>query len=238
MTQKKQGVIERKKLTIVSVEPVKQVGEKKVEKLTFKAKDGEKEFTYISFRTTLFEIIQNGIGKTIEFEVETSEREHEGNIYPDRKINQAFINGEPVANKGRVFGKSFSPEERASIEVQTAVKSVVELRIAEKIGPDNIVFQKAMEWMDTRISAALKGGVVKNQERSESDKAFDKLESAGKPDSNKWPHLNNLGELRTRMQKEGVKDINMMAAAGVDDLKKIIDFDMAWGNYLKAKETK
>lgn len=53
-----------------------------------------------------------------------------------------------------------------------------------------------------------------------------------------YPHLNNLGELRTRANKEGVKDINLMAAAGVDDLKKITDFDLCWANYLKARDAK
>jgi hypothetical protein len=230
MTQ--QGKIERKKLTITSVEPVKKVGSKQVDKLTFKAKDGDKELTYQTFRTSLFEIIQ--VGQTIEFEVETSERDVDGNIFVDRKINQAFVNGEPVVKQNKGFGRSTSPEERASIETQTAVKMAVELRIADKIGADNLVFQKAMLWIDSRIPS--KPEAIHNVSvKSESDKAFDKLESAGKK---VWPHLENLGQLRTRMQAEGVKDINMMAAAGVDDIKKITDFDGVWANYMKAKEIK
>jgi len=77
---------ERKNLVITQVEEIKKVGTKQIPKLSFKAKDGDTELSYFTFKTSLFEQIK--AGQAITADVETSDRTWEGQTYTDRKIVQ------------------------------------------------------------------------------------------------------------------------------------------------------
>ncbi|MDD5700833.1 MAG: hypothetical protein PHU23_02180 [Dehalococcoidales bacterium] len=149
---------EKKSLTILSVGSIVEVGEKKLPKLSFAANDGEGKYSYFTFDSKLFPVIRNGVNQVIEFDIETSQ----SGDYVNRKVINAYINGLPVIVKGagssrRAYGKS--PEEirseRLSIETQVAAKLAVELRIAEKLPDNSPVFQDALKWIKTKLTASL-----------------------------------------------------------------------------------
>ena len=126
---------ERQKLTVLEVkEPVK-VGDKGAEKMQFRASDASgKEVWYFTFKKDLFGVIRQNKDKTIEVDVDVSEREYQGNTFVDRKVSQVYIEGQPIVTKDREgWSSSRSPEERAAIAAQVAVKAVTELWVAGKL---------------------------------------------------------------------------------------------------------
>ena len=139
------------KLAITQVKEVQKIGDKGAEKLAFKAKNFEgKELWYSTFRKSLFPAIKDNVGKEIEADVEITNREVDGNIYTDRKVTQLYVGGEAVA-KGQPSKQGFqgyrdSPESRASIELQTAFKGVVELMVANIITRDEPLGKVAIAW--------------------------------------------------------------------------------------------
>ena len=140
---------ERQKLIIISAGQEVLVGDKKYPKLPFKATCQGKELAYFSFKKALFDTIRAAVGTEIEADVETSTREHEGNMYTDRKLVQIYQGDKPMLSGGQ-GGRGYSPNPvavweaehghrlpdspltRASIERQTALKAVVELIVAGK----------------------------------------------------------------------------------------------------------
>ena len=149
--------IERKGLAIISVEPVKEVGSKGAKKLQFKAKEkaGREELTYFTFRPSLFETIEKGIGQVLDCETETSSRERDGNTFTDRKVNQIFVDGQPIGGQKKQFGFAgyqHSPEERASIETQVAAKIGSELLAAKVIPVESAFGQAVIQWCLARLS--------------------------------------------------------------------------------------
>mgnify|MGYP001573060478 CR=1 FL=1 len=123
--------MDRAKITVTEVKPVTEFGEKHTKKLTFSGKTEPegKALQYQSYRESLFETVKVGAVLDIEFETKTREGS-DGNTYTDRKVQQIYVNGQPVAEQkgfgsgGRPFGKS--PEERQSIEKQVALKEIGE----------------------------------------------------------------------------------------------------------------
>lgn len=151
---------ERMQLTITHVDEVKAVGTQGAQKLGFKAKtpDG-KEIPFFSFRKSLFDIIKGNIGKAIDADVEITSKEVEGNTYTDRKVNEIFVDGKPVAgeSKGQGQGRPWqgkTPEqiekERHSIESQQAIIAVTALLTAGKPVPEATV-AKYFRWIDSRL---------------------------------------------------------------------------------------
>lgn len=139
------------KLTVVSVEAEKPVGDKGAIKLQFKAKgEDDKILTYFTFSKRLFTSITDG--KEIDATIETSEREHEGNTYVDRKVTEI----EGAAKGGwQGGGRQESPEARASIETQVAIKAVTELLCSDKKVPKDI--RDAYDaWLRVKLSVASK----------------------------------------------------------------------------------
>ena len=99
---------ERKTLTIKEVKEIERVGSNQIPKLSFKAKDGDKEYWYQTFRSSLFEVIK--VGQTISADVEIKTREWDGQEYTDRRITQIYIDGQPVGGKKSQY-RGKSPEE-------------------------------------------------------------------------------------------------------------------------------
>jgi hypothetical protein len=98
---------ERKNLTITEVGQItsgdRKDGKGKWQSLPFKAKDGDKELSYSTFRTSLFDAIKQGA--TIQAEVEVKQ---EGD-WINRRVVQIYVEGQPIGVKGQYRGKS--PEE-------------------------------------------------------------------------------------------------------------------------------
>ncbi len=149
------GIMESKKLTITAVLPITKVGEKNLDKLSFKAKDESgQEHLYSTFNSKLFDAIQKAVDQTMDFDIETSVN----GGYTNRKVLQVYTGGEPVLIKKNTFGggRAISPEDRASIEAQVAVKLAVELRLADKIADNSPIYKGALAWIKNKIDASPK----------------------------------------------------------------------------------
>jgi len=153
-TAKPKGEISRKKLLVISVDEIKSVGDKGAKKLPFKASDESgQHYLYFTFKTDLFETIQKSVDASIDCEIETSQREYDGNIYTDRKVTQIFVGGEPVAQKKSFGGyRGRSPEEVASIETQCAMKMVCELTISGKINTESPLYGRLLHWLNIKTA--------------------------------------------------------------------------------------
>ena len=142
----------RIKLAVTQVKEVQKIGDKGAEKLAFKAIDSEhKELFYFTFAKSLFLAIKDNVGKEIEADVETTNREVNGNTYTDRKVTQIYVRGEAVATKGQPPKQGFqvyrdSPEARASIESQVAFKGVIDLLVAHIITRDDPFAKAGIAW--------------------------------------------------------------------------------------------
>lgn len=139
---------ERKNLTITGVEEIKKVGAKQIPKLSFKAKDGDKELSYFTFKSSLFESIKEG--QTINADVEVSTREWEGQGYTDRRIVQIYVDGQPLGGKGG--GQSYrgkSPEELELSARAYALSYAKDLAVADRINLNQITIyaQDFYNWL-------------------------------------------------------------------------------------------
>ena len=153
---------ERMKLTILEVEEVKTVGDRKIPKLTFKARNDEgKEYKYFTFRPTLFATIQQTKGKTIEADVEIVERDTGSGVFIDRKVNEIYVDGAPVSPSAtRARGSYPSPEvqlqiaqmNRVSIEGQVALKELGEWLRSDK-PMDEALFELYKKVLRNKIGA-------------------------------------------------------------------------------------
>jgi hypothetical protein len=176
---KPKGEVTRKKLLVLSVDDPKVINDKGTKKLCFKASDDSgHDYSYFTFRESLFESIK--ANATLDSEIETSTREYEGNTYTDRKVNQIFVGGEPVAQKKPFVNRGKSPEEIADIRAQCAFKLINQAWCAGKLNTDHPLIDRLMKFMD--MSTASFPTVSRSAPAPVSaDKAFDNLKSAAKP---------------------------------------------------------
>jgi hypothetical protein len=130
---------ERKNLTITQVNEVQKVGDKQIPKLSFKAKDGDKELTFFTFKTSLFDLIKQG--QAINADVETSSREWDGQTYTDRKVVQVYVDGQPVSGKPQQGYRGRSPEELDQTARTMSLSYAKDLAVAGKIEVWDIINQ-------------------------------------------------------------------------------------------------
>jgi hypothetical protein len=131
-------IMERKNLTITQVEEVKKVGNKQIPKLSFKAKDGESELSYFTFRNSLFEAIK--VGQSINADVETSTREWEGQTYTDRRVVQIYVDGQPIGGKKEGY-RGKSPEELEQTARTMCLSYAKDLVVAQVIPLEVVLLQ-------------------------------------------------------------------------------------------------
>lgn len=132
----------RMKLFITTVNDVIKVGERQVDKLSFKAKESEdgKELTYFSFRSSLFEAIKPKA--IIEADVEMSSHEYEGTEYIDRRVVQIYEDGQPLGGKKQGYQGGYrgkSPEELEYSLRSQCLSYCKDLCLGEKIGVKEII---------------------------------------------------------------------------------------------------
>lgn len=121
-------------ITILSVgEPEERTGRdgSTYKMVVCRIKHDDKDLEAVCWRPRLFDTLKSSVGKTIKADIEfrySPDGEMTG------KINNLFVDGQ-VQQGRRSFGRS--PEERASIEAQCALKAAVDLIVAEKAGYEN-----------------------------------------------------------------------------------------------------
>jgi hypothetical protein len=145
---------ERIKLTVVEVKEPRQVGQAEV--LPFMATGPDnKTLQYGAWNRALDKYIKKGAVIDADIETKISDKtDPNGKNYVSRKVTQLYVNGEAVIKKQaivRSFGKS--PEERLSIEAQTAVKAITDLEVAGKsIKPELLALRD--NWLRKALTTA------------------------------------------------------------------------------------
>lgn len=191
---------ERRNLTITHVEEVKKVGDRQIPKLPFKAKDGDTELAYFTFRSSLFEAIK--VGQTINADVETSSRVYDGNTYTDRRVVQVYIDGQPIGGKGQQGYRGKSPEELEQSARSQVLSYAKDLAVADKIPVGEITKQADIFY------AWVKQNGKASEAKLESKAPDAKLESEifGEPEA-KTPapaKVQNITELKALMAKHRI----------------------------------
>ncbi len=229
---------ERKNLTITQVEEIKKVGKNQVPKLSFRAKDGDKEYTYFTFKSSIFDLIKTG--QTINADVETTNREWEGNQYTDRRVVQVYVDGQPIGGQKQGY-RGKSPEEldqQARVMVLAYAK---DLAAADKIPISEITNQADAfyTWVKKTDS-----GVKAKAESQVSHSQIDELEfldnepktdEAKTPESTAPGKVQNVTELKTLMAKHKVGTREAYEILSINSFMEVVDPDEAW---VKIKEAK
>lgn len=133
-------------------------------KLSFKAKKGEEEHWYQTFKTDLISLIQQSVNKTIECDIEITETENGTN----RIISEIYVDGQPVGKKaggkGAYYGRQYNPEEQDRIDARHAIETIRDVWMGDLFSkpiPDEA--KDLMLWCQQSIRKFLKvnGTVVK-----------------------------------------------------------------------------
>jgi hypothetical protein len=217
---------ERKTLTITQVEEIKKVGDNQIPKLSFKAKDGDKELTYFTFKPRFFDLIKEG--QTINADVETEQR----GDYINRRVVQIYVDGQPVSVKGGYRGKS--PEELEQQGRVMVLSYAKDLAVADKISIEEITTwaDKFYTWLkgDKSTSPAKHQSTDWLDEQLESPESeYDKKTS---PPSGK---IQNITEFKGLMSKHKIATHDVYEILSISKLDAIKDWDKAWEQLKKAK---
>lgn len=130
-------------ITIMTVGDVKEVGDKKIPLLTFKAKDDKGiEHNYQTYKQDLFEVLKANTGKDIDIDLTIKQN----GDYINRSVIQVYISGKPVIVK-----QPFIKAAGGNSKIQVAIKAIVDLRIAKIIDDSNTDYQAALKWITETI---------------------------------------------------------------------------------------
>jgi len=237
---------ERKNLTIIQVKEIQKVGDKQLPKLSFTAKDGDKELSYFTFRPTLFDLIKEG--QTISADVETEVKGE----YTNRKVVQIYVDGQPVAVKRGEGYRGKSPEELEQSAKLMVLAYAKDLAVADKIKVVEIINQADVfyNWVkkneltkapetklktetlvpaQAKISAPSEEAPETNQELV--DKAWEKMGKES-PSGKAIPNITDFKRLLMSHKIATHEAYRILSIKGFDELK---DLDEAWSQIKKAK---
>ena len=222
---------ERKNLTITQVKEIQKVGDKQIPKLSFTAKDGDKELSYFTFKTSFFELIKEG--QTINADVETSTREYDGNTYTDRRIVQIYVDGQPISGKGGGLYRGKSPEELELSAKSYALSYAKDLAVAQVIPLDKITDQA-----DT-FYKWLKGNGNKPILNKKEDEAWAEIASPAKEEvTPTGKKVQNITELKGLMAKHKIGTHEVYEILSIKGFLELADLDEAWAKIKEAKGIK
>ena len=221
---------ERKTLTITSVEGIKKVGDRQVPKLSFKARDGDKELSFFSFRQSLFEAIKSG--ETITADVDIKTREYEGNTYTDRAVVQIYKGGQPVAVKAG-FCSSKNPEELDRAAKSMCLAYANDLAVANLIPVAQILVhaQTFYEWVKGSSTTA----IVTSISDPVADAALPAQETAAKEQIPSGHKVQNVTELKALMAKHKIPTGEAYEILSIKSFLELTDLDEAWQKIKQAR---
>jgi len=158
MAETKTAETKRIKLKVIEVKDRQPIGDKGAIKLAFKAKADDEEHWYYTFRSSLFETIEEGQGETLEADVEIKETEQWGT---QRDVKQIYVEGQPVGGKkqGGWQPRGKSPEELELSRRSFALSYSKDLAVADKIKVNDVLTtaENYYRWLgEETISIALK----------------------------------------------------------------------------------
>lgn len=217
---------ERKSLTIIQVKEVEKVGDKQIPKLSFKAKDGEQEHWYFTFKSSLFELIKGG--QTINADVET---EIKGE-YTNRKIVQIYVDGQPIGGKGQQGYRGKSPEELELSARSYALSYAKDLAVADKIPVVEIINQAEIfyNWVKKSEPKA-----PETKPETKSSAPVEDLEEVFK-ETTPTGKIQNITELKGLMAKHKVATREAYEILSIGSFMELTDLNEAWETIKKAKK--
>jgi len=220
---------ERKNLTIIEVKPVEKVGDKQIPKLSFKAKDGEKELWYSSFRTSLFDAVKQGA--TIDADIEVKSYERDGESRLDRRLVQVYVNGQPLGGQKQRYGKS--PEELDQQARLMVLAYAKDLAVADKIPGGEITKQAGLfyNWVKGNGKAPEpKPETEKSSETKTTDEDWEKMRKEA-PTTN----IQNITEFKGLLSKHKVATREAYEILSINSFMELVDLDEAWEKVKEAK---
>ena len=227
---------ERKNLTIVEIKGVEKVGDKQIPKLSFKAKDGDKESWYFTFRSSLFEAIKQG--QTINADVETEERGE----YTNRKIVQIYQDGQPMSQKGQGY-RGKSPEELEQQARVMVLSYAKDLAVADKIPFTAITDQADIFYTWVKKNEPTKAPDAKL--KSETPASSEAKSPAPKEDED-WEKISkepmpagkvqDVAELKGLMAKHKIGTREVYEILSIKSFMELVDLDQAWADIKAAKK--
>ena len=220
---------ERKTLSITQVNEIQKVGDKQIPKLSFKANDGDKELTYFTFKSSLFEFIKEG--QAISADVETSSREWDGQIYTDRRIVQLYVDGQPIVGKRGDGYRGKSPEELEQQARLMILAYAKDLAVAQIIPLERITTQADIfyKWVKPLPIQSPKESLGTQEPQRES--AFpEKTEN-----SPTGKRVQNITELKSLLMKHKIATHEAYEALSIKAFTDLVDLDEAWEKIKEAK---
>ena len=235
---------ERKNLTITHVEEIKKVGDKQIPKLPFKAKDGDTELAYFTFRSSLFEAIK--VGQTINVDVEISTRVWDGQTYTDRRVVQVYVDGQPIGGKGQQGYRGKSPEELEQQARVMVLSYAKDLAVADKIPFTAITDQADIFYAWVKKNEATKAPEAKR--KSETPAPSEGNSPAPKEDED-WKKIGketasmstgekvqNVTELKALMAKHKIGTREVYEILSIGSFMELVDPEEAWQKIKAAKK--
>jgi len=225
---------ERKNLTITHVEEIKKVGEKQIPKLPFKAKDGDTELVYFTFRSSLFDAIK--VGQTINADVETSTRVWDGQTYTDRRVVQVYIDGQPIGGKGQQGYRGRSPEELEQTARTMSLSYAKDLAVADKIPVGEITKQADVfyAWVK-KTEVKVPESKVEKETIDFSEEKPPETRATTVKGSGTVTKVQNVAELKGLMAKHKVGTREAYEILSIGSFMELIDLDEAWAKIKEAK---
>jgi hypothetical protein len=221
---------ERKNLTITHVEEIKKVGDKQIPKLPFKAKDGDSELSYFTFRSSLFDAIK--VGQTINVDVETSTRVWDGQTYTDRRVVQVYVDGQPIGGKGQQGYRGRSPEELEQTARTMSLSYAKDLAVADKIPVAEITKQADVFY--AWVKKTEKPPEPKVEKETEEKPPETKTTTV--KDSGTITRVQNVAELKGLMAKHKIGTREAYEILSINSFMELIDLDEAWAKIKEAKQ--
>lgn len=145
---------DRVKLTIIEVKEPRPVGQTEVLEFLAHVGTDTKTARYGVWSRSLYEYVKKDAVIDCDVDTKVSEkRDPDGNPYISRKVTQIYVDGQPVTKpKGQFQPRNGSPEAKASIEAQVAVKAIIELRVADKIDDKSEIYKAALAWCKEKLA--------------------------------------------------------------------------------------
>jgi len=225
---------ERRVLVVTQVNPIQKVGDKQIPKLSFKAKDGDNELSYFTFKSSLFEQIK--AGQTINADVET---EIKGE-YTNRKIVQIYVDGQPIVGRGSGSYRGKSPE-----EVEQQARLMI-LAYAKDCAVAQLIPLKDITKQADTFYQWIKGNGIKPtpREKQAKDKVTteeQEFENLGKPETEKQglsptgKKVQNITELKSLLMKHKIGTAEAYEILSISAFTELKDLDEAWAKVKEAK---
>lgn len=227
---------ERKNLTITHVEEIKKVGDKQIPKLPFKAKDGDMELAYFTFRSSLFEAIK--VGQTINADVETSSRVWDGQAYTDRKVVQIYVDGQPIGGKGQQGYRGKSPEELEQQARLMILAYAKDLAVAKIIPLESILPQADMffQWLKGAAPKVATRAEPKAENKAPETNLEAEIFGETEPKSSAPGKIQNVTEFKGLLSKHKIGTREAWEILSIGSFMELVDLDEAWKRIKEAKK--